>query len=402
MKKPVLEISSFRYFFLCRMAMTMSNQMLMVIVAWQMYAITHSAFDLGMVGLVQFVPALALCLVVGQIADRYDRRRILVGCLIAQAAVALLLIAGTLGDWLGREVILLASLALGTAKAFQLPTQQALLPTLVPLPLLPRALAINSAGSQFATILGPAIGGFIYVAGAAVVYGACAVMCLFAIAMICLIRHQQARSVRERVTLHSLFAGIHFIWMRKEVLGAISLDLFAVLFGGATALLPIFARDVLHTGSWGLGLLRSAPAVGALLVSLYLARYPIQRRVGKMMFGSVALYGLATLVFALSRSFTLSLAALILTGAFDMVSVVVRQSLVQLETPNDMRGRVSAVNSIFIGASNQLGEFESGITAGWLGAVPSVLLGGASTMLIVALWMKLFPSLARRAKLTTS
>jgi MFS family permease len=402
MQNAVLKISSFRYFFLSRVAMTMSNQMLMVIVAWQMYDITHSAYDLGMVGLAQFVPALALCLVVGQVADRYDRRRVLIACLIGQCAVALLLIAGTMGGWLGRELILIASLGLGTAKAFQLPTQQALLPTLVPLSMLPRALAINSAGSQFATILGPAIGGFIYVAGAAIVYSACAVMCLFAIAMICLIRCEPVRSFRERVTLRSLFAGISFIWMRKEVLGAISLDLFAVLFGGATALLPIFARDVLHIASWGLGLLRSAPAVGALLVSLYLARYPIQRRVGKMMFGSVALYGLATLVFALSRSFPLSLAALALTGAFDMVSVVVRQSLVQLETPNEMRGRVSAVNSIFIGASNQLGEFESGVTAGWLGAVPSVLVGGAGTVLIVVLWMKLFPSLAQRARLTAS
>ncbi|SDR41103.1 Predicted arabinose efflux permease, MFS family [Paraburkholderia fungorum] len=402
MKNPVLEISSFRYFFLSRVATTMSNQMLMVIVAWQMYDITHSAYDLGMVGLAQFVPALALCLIVGQVADRYDRRFILMACLIGQFSVAMLLIAGTLGGWLGREVILLASIGLGMAKAFQLPTQQALLPTLVPLPALPQALAINSAGSQCATIIGPAIGGFIYVAGASVVYGVCAGMCLFAAVMVYLIRHQHVRPPREQVTLQSLFAGINLIWMRKEVLGAISLDLFAVLFGGATALLPIFARDVLHIGSWGLGLLRSAPAVGALLVSLYLARYPIQRRVGKMMFGSVALYGLSTLVFALSHSFMLSLVALMLTGAFDMVSVVVRQSLVQLETPNEMRGRVSAVNSIFIGASNQLGEFESGITAGWLGAVPSVLVGGASTVLIVALWMRLFPSLAQRAKLTTS
>lgn len=380
----------------------MSNQMLMVIVAWQMYDLTHNAYDLGMVGLAQFIPALALCLVVGQVADRYDRRLVLMTCLIGQFSVAMLLIAGTLGGWLGREVILVASVGLGIAKAFQLPTQQALLPTLVPLPALPRALAINSAGSQCATIIGPAIGGFIYVAGAAVVYGACAALCLFAAMMIYLIRHQHMRATREQVTLTSLFAGISFIWMRKEVLGAISLDLFAVLFGGATALLPIFARDVLHIGSWGLGLLRSAPAVGALLVSLYLARHPIQRRVGKMMFGSVALYGLATLVFALSHSFVLSLIALMFTGAFDMVSVVVRQSLIQLETPNEMRGRVSAVNSIFIGASNQLGEFESGVTAACLGAVPSVLVGGASTVLIVALWMKLFPSLAQRAKLTAS
>lgn|SRR5450830_793259 len=402
MSNPVLAFPSFRYFFLSRIATTMSNQMLMVIVAWQMYDITHSAYDLGMVGLAQFVPVLALCLLVGQVADRYDRRRILMVCLIGQCAIAVLLIAATLGGWLERDVILLASVGLGVAKAFQMPTQQALLPTLVPLSVLPRALAINSAGSQFATIVGPAIGGFIYVAGAQIVYGACAAMCLFSMLMIYLLRYVRAPSRREPVSLQSLFAGIGFIWQRKEVLGAISLDLFAVLFGGATALLPIFARDVLHTGSWGLGLLRSAPAVGALLVSLYLARYPIERRVGKIMFAAVAMYGLATLVFALSSWFVLSLVALMFSGAFDMVSVVVRQSLVQLETPDVMRGRVSAVNSIFIGASNQLGEFESGVTAGFLGAVPSVVLGGAGTILIVALWMKLFPALTYREKLTAS
>lgn len=372
---------------------------MMVIVAWQMYDITRSAYDLGLVGLAQFVPALALCLIVGQVADRFDRRLILVGCLLVQFCVALVLIAGTLGGWLGRDVILFASLGLGTARAFQQPTQQALLPALVSRDALPRALALASAAMQTATIAGPAIGGFIYVAGAARVYGTCAVMSLFAIAMVCLIRHQHARVAREPVTLKSLFAGIGFIWSRQEVLGAISLDLFAVLFGGATALLPVFARDVLHTGPWGLGLLRSAPAVGALLMSLYLARHPIQNNVGKVMLGSVTLYGLATLVFALSSHLLLSLGALMLTGAFDMVSVVVRQSLVQLQTPNEMRGRVSAVNSIFVGASNQLGEFESGITAGLLGAVPSVLIGGIGTVLIVVLWRKLFPSLAQTERL---
>jgi MFS family permease len=400
MKDTVLDVPSFRYFAFSRIATTMSTQMLMVIVGWQMYDVTHSAYDLGLVGLAQFVPALALCLAVGHVADRYDRRYILIGCQLLQGGIALLLTAGTLSGWLGRELLLVASLGLGTARAFQMPTQQALLPMLVPLPLYPRALAVNSASSQLATILGPAIGGFIYVAGAAAVYLACTAMCLLAVVLIYLIRYEHARPAREPVTLRSLFAGISFIRQREQVLGAISLDLLAVLFGGATALLPIFARDMLHVGSWGLGLLRSAPAVGALLVSLYLARNPIERRAGKTMLGCVALYGLATLVFALSTSFALSLAALALTGAFDMVSVVVRQSLVQLDTPNDMRGRVSAVNSIFIGASNQLGEFESGITAGWFGAVPSVLIGGAGTLLIVALWTKLFPSLARRERLT--
>jgi MFS family permease len=399
MNNPLFEYPAFFHFFLSRVAATMASQMMMVVVAWQMYDLTHSAYDLGMVGLAQFLPALALVLVVGQIADRFDRRRILAWCLAGQLLVSATLIAGTLGGWLNREAILLAAVALGAAKAFQMPTQQALGPLLVPPLVLPRALALSSAGTQFAIIVGPALGGFIYVAGAMVVYSVCALLFLLAIMAALRIRIEYTARLRERPTLQTLFAGIGFIWRRKEVLGAISLDLFAVLLGGATALLPIFARDILHVGPWGLGVLRSAPAVGALLVSLYLARHPFRRRVGKMMFGAVALYGVATLVFALSTSFLLSLAALALSGAFDMVSVVIRQSLVQLDTPNDMRGRVSAVNSIFIGASNQLGEFESGVTAGWFGAVPSVLIGGVGTLLIVAAWVRLFPALAGREQL---
>ncbi|GGX79894.1 MFS transporter [Massilia dura] len=396
---PLSAFPAFRHFFFSRMASTMAIQMLMVVVAWQMYDLTHSAYDLGLVGLAQFFPALAFALVTGQIVDRYDRRRILQYCLAGQVAIAVLLAIGTLNHWIGREVILLASVGLGIAKAFQMPAQQAILPRLVPAIELPRALAVNSAGSQFAIILGPAIGGFIYVAGALAVHAVCGALFLLAIAMISLVRVDWVPGGRAPVTLGTLFAGVGFIWRRKEVLGAISLDLFAVLLGGATALLPIFARDILHAGPWGLGLLRSAPAVGALLVSLYLARHPIRANVGRLMFASVALYGVATIVFALSTSFALSMAALACSGAFDMVSVVIRQSLVQLETPDEMRGRVSAVNSIFIGASNQLGEFESGLTAGWLGAVPSVLLGGIGTIAIVACWMRLFPSLANRQML---
>jgi MFS family permease len=399
MRNPLFEFPSYRNFFLSRMATTMANQMMMVVVAWQMYDLTHSAYDLGLVGLAQFLPSLLLALLVGQIADRYDRRKVLAWCLAGQLIVTLVLIAGTLGGWLSREAILLASIGLGAARSFQMPTQQALGPLLVPPLVLPRALATTSAGSQLAIILGPAIGGFIYVAGAQVVYFVCGLLFLVAIALLAAIHLEHVAPKREEVTMHSLFAGISFIWRRKEVLGAISLDLFAVLLGGATALLPIFARDILHVGPWGLGLLRAAPAVGAFTMSIYLARYPIRRRVGKVMFGSVAIYGVATLVFGLSTSFLLSLASLVVLGAFDMVSVVIRQSLVQLDTPNDMRGRVSAVNSIFIGASNQLGEFESGLTAGWFGAVPSVLIGGIGTLLIVAAWMRLFPALAQREKL---
>jgi MFS family permease len=400
MTNPLTEFPYFRFFFLSRMATTMSNQMMMVVVAWQMYDLTHSAYDLGMVGLAQFLPSLALSLVVGQVADRFDRRRVLAWCLGGQLLVSAILIAGTLGGWLSREAILLCSIGLGAAKAFQMPTQQALGPLLVPPLVLPRALAVSSAGSQFAIIVGPALGGFIYVAGAQAVYCTCAALFAAAIGLVLAVRVDHAPPPREAFSLQSLFAGISFIWNRKEVLGAISLDLFAVLLGGATALLPIFARDILHVGPWGLGLLRSAPAVGALAISIYLTHYPIQRRVGKVMFASVAAYGVATLVFGLSTSFVVSMVALALSGAFDMVSVVIRQSLVQLDTPNEMRGRVSAVNSIFIGASNQLGEFESGVTAGWFGTVPSVVIGAMGTMLVVAAWIKIFPQLARRERLT--
>lgn len=399
MTNPLLAYRSFRLFFLGRIATTMANQMMMVVVAWQMYELTGSAYDLGLVGLAQFAPSLALSLLVGQVADHFDRRGVLAWCLAGQLLVALALVAGTLGGWLSRDTILLASLLLGTAKAFQMPAQQALAPLLVPASALPRALATSSAGSQFAIILGPALGGFLYVAGAGTVYLVCGALFLIAAGLVLRVRIDRPPSAHAVVKLQTLFAGIAFIWRRQEILGAISLDLFAVLLGGATALLPIFAKDILHVGPWGLGLLRSAPAAGALLVSLYLSQHPIQRRVGKTMLGAVAVYGAATLVFALSTSFPLSLVALAISGGFDMVSVVIRQSLVQLDTPDEMRGRVSAVNSIFIGASNQLGEFESGLTAGWFGTVPSVLIGGIGTLLVVAAWMKLFPALRQRERL---
>jgi len=401
MRNPLFVYRSFLHFFLSRFATTTANQMVMVVVGWQMYDLTQSAFNLGLVGLFQFLPSLALTLVVGQVADRVDRRKVLAWCLAGQLAIVAWLVAATLGQWLTRDAILVASLGLGAARAFQMPTQQALGPLLVPAEVLPRALATVSAGLNLAMIMGPALGGFIYVAGAHVVYLVCGALFAAALVLAALIRYDHPPAVtREPVTMQSIFAGITFIWQRKEVLGAISLDLFAVLLGGAVALLPIFAKDILHVGPWGLGMLRAAPAAGALAMSLWLAQRPIEHGVGKVMFASVAAYGVATIVFALSENFLLSLAALALTGAFDMVSVVIRQSLVQLETPNEMRGRVSAVNSIFIGASNQLGEFESGITAGWWGAVRSALVGGVGTLVVVAAWMRMFPSLAKRERLT--
>lgn len=396
---PLHRYPAFMRFWVGRLAGTSANQMLMVAIGWQMYELTGSAWDLGLVGLFQFGPALLLVLVAGHVADHRERRRILGWCMASQATVAVLLLASAQGGWASRELLLGLSIAIGSAKAFQMPAQQAIVPLLVPEAALPRALAFSSAGMQVAIIGGPALGGFLFVGGAPLVYGVCALLFATAGLLFAGLRHPHVALPKEPISLATVLAGVHFIRHRPVVLGAISLDLFAVLLGGATALLPIFAKDVLHVGPWGLGLLRAAPAVGALAMSVALSAWPMRRRVGPRMFGAVAVYGVATLVFGLSTAFWLSLAALAVAGAADMVSVVVRQSLVQLETPNAMRGRVSAVNSIFIGASNQLGEFESGATAALLGPVGSVLLGGAGTLLVAGLWMKLFPDLARRETL---
>lgn len=399
---PLSAYPVFLRFWIGRVAGSAANQMLMVAVGWQMYDLTGSAWDLGLVGLLQFLPALALVLVAGHAADRFERRRILAVCMVAQAAIALLLAAASGGGWASRDLLLGLSVAIGTSKAFQMPAQQAIVPLLVPAAVLPRAIAFSSAGMQAAIIGGPAVGGFVYAAGAAVVYGLCALLFAAAGALYAGLVHAAPRTdaaAKEPARLATMLAGVHFIRRRPEVLGAISLDLFAVLLGGATALLPIFAKDILHVGPWGLGMLRAAPAVGALAMSVVLARWPIARRVGRRMFAAVAVYGVATLAFGLSTAFWLSFTALLVAGAADMVSVVIRQSLVQLETPDAMRGRVSAVNAIFIGASNQLGEFESGATAALLGPVGSVLLGGVGTLAVAAMWMRLFPELARRESL---
>ena len=376
-------------------------QMLLVALGWHVYALTDSAWDLGLVGLLQFLPALLLTIPAGQLIDRVDRRHVMVGAVAVQAAVGVMLAWSTYGGWVNRELILWLAGAIGASRALQMPAQQALIPALVPLAQLPRATALASTVMKVAVVGGPALGGFIYSAGAEVVYVIAAGLLVACAAFVASISPDRRPPPREPVSWSSVFAGFRFIWGHKVALGAISLDLFAVLLGGATALLPIFARDVLHTGPWGLGLLRSAPAMGALVVGAWLARHPLRAKVGRTMFISVAIYGLAILVFGLSHAFWLSLAALALSGGADMVSVVIRLTLVQVETPDDMRGRVSAVNSVFIGASNELGEFRAGATAEYLGAVGSVLVGAAGTLLVAALWVKLFPSLAQRDRLTT-
>ncbi|MDW5443464.1 MFS transporter [Polaromonas sp. SM01] len=402
--KDLTRQRAFMRFWFARLFGTTGNQMLMVAVGWQMYELTGSAWDLGLVGLYQFAPALLLTLVAGHVADRVHRGRIIAACLLAQTAVALSLVAATQGwggsaSWASRDLLLGLSVVLGVGRAFQMPAQQALTPMLVPQALFPRAMAFSSAGMQAAVIGGPALGGVIFVAGASAVYATCAFLFATGCVLVALLRYDHVPLPREPVSLRTLLAGAAFVWRRKALLGAVSLDLFAVLLGGAVALLPIYAKDILHVGPWGLGLLRAAPAAGALLASVLLTRWPLNRRVGPTMLAAVALYGLCMVVFGLSTSFVLSLGVLAISGGADMVSVVVRQTLVQIETPDAMRGRVSAINSVFIGASNQLGEFESGATAALLGPVGSVVLGGIGTVLVAALWFKAFPQLAQRDRM---
>ncbi|MDM0104156.1 MFS transporter [Variovorax sp. J22R24] len=389
----------FMQLWVARLFGTAASQMLLVAIGWHMYELTQSAWDLGLVGLYQFVPALLLALLAGHVVDRHHRGRIVAACFAVQGAVALVLLLAVHVAHDSRGLLLGLSLVLGAVRAFQMPAQQALTPLLVPPILLPRAMAFSSAGMQGAIIGGPALGGLLFVAGMGVVYGAAFVFFVAAAVLVMRLHYVFTPAAREPVTLKTVLAGVDFIWKRKPVLGAVSLDLFAVLLGGAVALLPIYAKDILHTGPWGLGLLRGAPAIGALFMSIMLTRRPIERHVGRALLIAVAMFGVCMVVFGISRSFVVSLIALAVSGGADMVNVVIRQTLVQLETPDAMRGRVSAVNSIFIGASNQLGEFESGATAALLGPVGSVVAGGVGTVLVAAAWFRLFPSLAQRDRL---
>jgi MFS family permease len=385
----------FVHFWFARVTTIIGYQMLTVAVGWQIYALTGSAFDLGLIGLVQFLPAFVLLLLAGHVADRHDRRLVARSCQAVEAVIALLLAAGSATGWITEHAIFALVFALGSVRAFETPSLQALLPALVPSRLLPKAVASSSTAVQTAIIIGPAFGGLLYVAGPAWTYAACVLAFIAAALVTSRIRYERTPPKREPATLKSVFAGLSFIRSREAILGAITLDMVAVLLGGVTALLPIYARDILQAGPWALGLLRSAPALGALTVAVYLARHPLQRHAGRTMFAAVAVFGVVTIVFGLSRSFPLSFAALVLLGASDMISVVVRSSLIQLGTPDAMRGRVSAVNAMFIGTSNQLGEFESGVMAAWLGTVPSVVVGGIGTLLAVLLGRRLFPQLAR-------
>ena len=450
---------SFALFLLSRSFSRFSSQIAAVAIGWQVYDLTGSAFDLGMVGLVQFLPTALLIFVAGHAADRYQRKRVVQLCQLAQAFTALYLAWGADAGWLTVPRIFIATAVLGTATAFESPATAALvfvaghaadryartrvvqvcllvealtalflawgayqgsltvlqiflamavlgtagafespaiaalLPLVAPQGSLQRATAISSGAAQIATIAGPALGGLAYAFAPGVPYGIIVLFWLMGALLTGAIQLSQPAQVRDAAAPADLLAGVRYVRNNSAILGTISLDLFAVLLGGATALLPIYARDILRTGPLGLGLLRAAPAVGALLMTAILARHTIRRRIGLRMFQAVIIFGAATVVFALSHLMWLSLLALAVLGAADTVSVVIRFSLVQLSTPDDMRGRVGAVNFLFINASNQLGQFESGVTAALMGAMPAAVLGGIGTIAIALLWMKLFPTL---------
>jgi len=394
-RDSVLKHPGYLNFAASRVFSSLSFQCAAIAMGWMIYDKTHSAFALALVGLCQFLPMVVLTFVVGHVADRFDRRRIGLICQLIEAVTAAVLAIATWRDWLTPAGILIAVTIMGATVAFERPTMAALLPNIVPSSMLQRAVATSTSMMQTALIIGPSLGGLLYGAHPVAPFAVSAVMFTAASINVISIRMSWTPSKREPVTLTSVFAGVSFIKSRPVMLGTISLDLFAVLLGGATALLPMFARDILHAGPWGLGLLRAAPAIGALAMSIVLARRPLSSNVGRKMFAAVAVFGLATIVFAVSTNIALSVVALLVVGASDTVSVVVRSSLVQLLTPDEMRGRVNAVNSLFIGTSNQLGEFESGMLAGFMGPVAAGIIGGVGTIAVVLLWTRLFPDLAK-------
>jgi len=375
-------------------------QMLVVAVGWQLYELTNNPLDLGIVGLVQFVPLVSLSVFVGQVADRCDRRVVIAVTQVAKTMAAIALALGSLGGWLTRELIFVIMFLIGIARAFEMPTIHAILPDIVPQSVLPRAIAAAASAQQTAIITGPAIGGVLYLLGPSTVYFCCMAIFVATAVLVSLVHTEHARRERAPMTLKSLFAGFSYIRDRQVLFGVISLDLFAVMLGGVTALLPVFALDVLHTGPWGLGLLRSAPAIGALTISVVLAHHMITRRAGTYLFASVAAYGLAIALFGLSHWLVLSMMALAAYGAADSISVVIRHSLVMSRTPNEMLGRVTSVNTMFTGTSGMLGDFRAGLMATWFGAVPAVLIGGLGAVAVTLLWMRLFPELPKIDKLT--
>src|SRR5271170_2409712 len=398
---------------LARFFIVVALEMQSVAVAWQVYEITRRPLDLGYVGLAQFAPGFILFLFAGHAADVFDRRRLLTWCYGGYGLCSALLLAISWRAPQSVHLIYFVLVLVGVCRSFIFPVSRAILPQLVPEEHFSNAIAWNSSTFQIATIAGPAIGGISYALfrGPDAVY-AIAVAVSIVSTILTLRIHPPLASPentraggltrKEPISLRTVLAGFHFIWKKKLILGSLSLDMFAVLLGGAVALLPVYAREILHTGPWGLGLLRSAPGVGAALMAIVVAHRPIRRRAGLTMLLAVAAFGVMTIVFGISHNLILSLIALFLTGAADMVSVIIRAMLIQVATPDEMRGRVNAVDMLFIGVSNELGEFESGLTAQWLGTVPAVVLGGVGTLLVIATWAWLFPELRKADQLTVA
>ncbi len=393
-RTSVFRHAGFRHYWTARFLGSFSAQIMGVSVGWQVYDITRDPFDLGMVGLTLFLPAFLLVLVTGAAADRFNRVMIMTGCVVGEGFCALALLIFTVAEQQSVVPIFCTLLALGTLRAFFGPAQQSLMPSLVPEDELPSAIAWGTSSWQIATVFGPVVGGLLYGVSAQVAYiTAFVLLAVAAVMAVCVPRHVGVAI--ERPSMRSVVAGFHYIWKEKIVLGAISLDLFAMLLGGATALLPVYARDILVVGPWGLGLLRAAPGIGSILVAAFLLRHPVKDHAGVIMFACVALVGFFIAVFGASTEVWLSVVALGLMGGFDMVSVYVRQTLIQLWTPDAVRGRVNAVNMMFLGASNELGEFRAGISAWAFGTVPAVIIGGAATIGVSTLWWYWFPKLRR-------
>src|SRR5215471_10672296 len=396
--RVAFQYPSFVAYTAARSFIVLSLEMVSVAVGWQVYDITHRAIDLGYVGLAQFLPGFVLFLFAGHAADLVDRRKLLMWCYAADGICALFLLAISWGAPRSVHLIYVVLVLLGGIRSFSFPASRALLPLLVPEEHFANAVAWNSSTFQAATIAGPALGGIAYAIskGPHAVYALAVVVSFVSVIMMMRITPlAEAKLSKQPISLETVLAGFRFIWDKKVVLGSISLDMFAVLLGGAVALLPVYAREILHTGPWGLGLLRSAPGVGAALMAIVVAHRPIKRRAGVTMLMFVAAFGVFTIMFGVSRSLIISLVALFLLGASDMVSVIIRATLVQVATPDEMRGRVNAVDMLFIGVSNELGEFESGFTAQWFGTVPAVVLGGIGTLVVIGLWAWIFPELRK-------
>jgi MFS family permease len=389
----------FSFYFGSRFLSSLASMMIDVGVGWLVYELTDSALALGLAGLFSFLPNLIFMLAVGHVADRYDRRRVLILCYIATsiASAGILWSAATRADV---SVIYVLIFLFGTARAFASPASQALLPAIISREEFPNALTWNSSSWQFASITGPALGGLAYMLGASAVFVITTLLYLSSLALLFPIKPRPVETKREEVTWETLTAGWRYIWEKRVILGSISVDLFAVLLGGATALLPVFAKDIFETGPLGLGILRAMPAAGAFICTLVIARTGMGGNTGVKMFWCVAIFGICMVGFGLSTSIYVAAFFLALSGVVDMVSVIIRQTLVQLETPDHMRGRVSAVNSIFIGASNELGAFESGAMASLIGPVAAVVSGGFASVGVAAIWAWLFPELRKRDRLT--